>query len=346
MSAAPLRIGIVGAGANTRERHIPGLRACPGVEIAAVVNRGHGSSAQAARALGIPRVAADWRELVAAPDLDAICIGTWPNMHAEVTLAALAAGKHVLTEARMAMNTAEAEAMQAALAAAQRRNPGLVAQIVPSPFTLPYDQTVRELLAAGTLGPLRAVALAHLHGGLANPAAPITWRQRADLSGVNTLTLGIYYEVLLRWLGEDVTVESARAETLTPERPDGTGRMTPVTVPDRASIAGRLPAGARFAAEFSGVETVAPRNELILEGERARLRLDLAQSALWLRPAGGAEQRVVIPPEKQAQWRVEADFVDSIRTGAPVRLTDFATGVRYMRFTEAAWRAWQTGSRG
>ncbi|MCW5548482.1 MAG: Gfo/Idh/MocA family oxidoreductase [Opitutaceae bacterium] len=341
-----LRIGIVGAGANTRERHIPGLRSCPGVEIVAVVNRSRESSERAARELDIPRVGAHWRELAESADIDAICIGTWPYLHAEVTIAALAAGKHVLCEARMAMNAAEAEAMRAALEVARRRNPGIVGQIVPSPFTLPYDRTVRRLLGTGALGRLQAVTLAHTHGGLLDPRKPVTWRQQTELSGVNTLTLGIYYEVLLRWLDEDVRVASAVAETLTPERPDGTGRLVPVTVPDRVSIRGRCAGGAEFSAEFSGIEKADPRNEIILTGDKATLRLDLTAGALWLQEPNGAARRIEPAVADRDEWRVEADFVASIRHGVPVRLTDFDTGVRYMRFTEAAWRAWQHGPQG
>ncbi len=338
---AKLRIGIVGAGGNTRTRHIPGFRAIPEVEVAAVVNRTRASSERVAKELGIPHVAENWQELVADPAIDAICIGTWPYLHAEISLAALAAGKHVLTEARMAMNATEAEAMVAALAAARAQRPGIVAQIVPSPFTLPYDRTVQGLLADATLGELRAVEIAHGHAGLADPTKPITWRQRIELSGVNTLTLGIYYEAVLRWLGMDATVETATARTLTSERPDETGRMLPVSVPDAVSIAGHYPNGTRLTAEFSAIETNQPRNEIVLTGSRARVRLDLATETLWLQPTGGAERRVAIDPAKRDGWNVEADFVQSIRTGAPVRLTDFATGLRYMRFTEAAWRAWQ-----
>jgi predicted dehydrogenase len=336
-----LRIGIVGAGANTRERHIPGLCALPGVAIVAITNRTRASAGKVARDFAVARVADHWRELVADPAIDAICIGTWPYLHAEVTLAALQAGKHVLTEARMAMNATEAEAMQAALHTARTRQPGIVGQIVPSPFTLPYDRTVKKLLATGVLGELNVVTIRHTHGGLIDPVKPITWRQRAELSGVNTLTLGIYYEVLLRWLDRDVTVSSAEAATLTKSRPDETGHLVPVTVPDRVSITGYYPGGARFQAEFNGIETDNPRSEIVLEGTTARLRLDLAGAALWFQPTGRMETRVAIAPDQREEWQVEADFVASVREGAPVRLTDFATGVRYMRFTEAAWRAWQ-----
>ena len=87
------------------------------------------------------------------PAIDAVCIGTWPYMHAQMTIAALDAGKHVLCEARMAMNAKEAHAMLAA----SRRNPSRIAQIVPAPMTLPVDRTVVDLIADGALGDIIAV---------------------------------------------------------------------------------------------------------------------------------------------------------------------------------------------
>ena len=96
--AKVLRVGMIGAGANSRLHHIPKLNAIDGVQVTHVVNRSPESSAKAAKELGIPHVAASWQELVASPDVDAICIGTWPYTHAEMTIAALNAGKHVLCE--------------------------------------------------------------------------------------------------------------------------------------------------------------------------------------------------------------------------------------------------------
>src|SRR5205807_5154393 len=139
---------LVGAGGNTRARHIPGLRALPGVEIISVCNRRPASTAAAAREFGIPRTFQRWQDLVSDPDIDAVVIGTWPYLHCPITLAALDAGKHVLTEARMSMNAAEAHRMLAA----SRRHPDLVCQVVPSPFGLTGHRVLRELIEGGFLG--------------------------------------------------------------------------------------------------------------------------------------------------------------------------------------------------
>src|SRR5438105_15223585 len=143
-----LRIGLVGAGANTRARHIPGFQALPEVEMVAVCNRRPESTRAVAREFGIPRTFEHWQELVADADIDAVVIGTWPYLHCPITLAALQAGKHVLTEARLSMNAAEAHQMLQAA----RQHPHLTTQVVPSPFGLKGHAVMKDLIGAGYLG--------------------------------------------------------------------------------------------------------------------------------------------------------------------------------------------------
>lgn len=337
MANSILRIGIVGAGANTRAKHLPLLQRIPGVEVVMVANRSALSTHAVAREFGIAGAARHWREVVAAPNVDAVVIGTWPYLHAEVTCAALAAGKHVLTEARMAAQLAQAETM---LAAAQAR-PNLVAQIVPAPMSLDFDAAIAERLPA--LGTLREVCVTHTGGQFADAAVPLGWRQEFALSGVNTLMLGINYEMVLRWLGEDPLWVQADAAVFTLRRTRGEGGEGAVEIPESVSVLGRYAAGARLIMHFSGVEPGLPRHEIRLNGERGALRFDLAAQQLWQSQQGRAETLVEVPAEQRRGWRVEEDFVASIREGVPVRLTDFATGVRYMRLTEAVWRSWSEG---
>ncbi len=353
----PVRVGVIGAGSNTRTRHIPGFKAIPGVEVVAACNRTQASGEKVAKEFGIPRVARSWKEIIDAPDIDAVCIGTWPNMHGKLTVAALRAGKHVLTEARMARNLTEAELMLAE----SKRHPDLVTQIVPAPMSLPFDATVVDFLQAERLGTLREVLITATTDALADSALPLNWRQSLRLSGKNTLMLGIYYEMVLRWLGQEVTSLVADAAIFTKERKDEGGVPQSTAIPESLTVLGSYPAltigttapwasawqptGARLVAHFSGVETTAPRSEIRLNGSEGGLRLDLAKGELWHAKRGEAEKPVVIAPEKRGAWRVEADFIDSIRDGKPVRLTDFATGVKYMHFTESVWESWSNGCR-
>ena len=93
-----IRIGYVGAGANTRLRHLPGFAAIDGVENISVANRSRESGKRVADDFGISTVYDSWIDLIEADDTNAICIGTWPYMHRNLVLAALEADKHVLTE--------------------------------------------------------------------------------------------------------------------------------------------------------------------------------------------------------------------------------------------------------
>jgi predicted dehydrogenase len=197
MATDTLRVGIIGAGANTRSKHIPGLRTQNSVEIVGVANRSAASSQKAAKELDIPKAYGDWTEIIADKSIDAVCIGTWPYTHAEMTIAALDAGKHVLCEARMAMNAREAHAMLAA----SRRNPSRIAQIVPAPMTLPVDRTIADTIAGGAIGNVIAIDLRVSTGDYPNPDLPLHWRQSRDFSGNNIMALGIWYEQMARWVG-------------------------------------------------------------------------------------------------------------------------------------------------
>ncbi|MFO7725849.1 MAG: Gfo/Idh/MocA family oxidoreductase [Oceanipulchritudo sp.] len=327
-------IGFVGAGNNTRLRHLPGFAEIPGVKLVTVANRSEASGRAVAEAFGIPEVAGSWEDVVHHPEVDAVCIGTWPYLHAEVTTAALAAGKHVLTEARMAADLAGAQAM----VEASREHPERVAQIVPSPFTLDLDRTVMELIGSGSIGAIREIFIEHAHGGLVDPEVPLGWRQDRRYSGVNMLTMGIYHEVIVRWFADPVTLLGAVGRTWVKERVHWeTGRRTPVELPDSLHIHARLGEEVLLNYYFSGVETGPERNQIRLNGSSGSLRVDVGSNTLYRTGDDGTEAEVEVPQEARRGWQVEADFIGSIREGKPVELTSFRDGLRYMAFTEAVF---------
>ncbi|NBO93283.1 MAG: gfo/Idh/MocA family oxidoreductase [Planctomycetia bacterium] len=315
-----LRIGLIGAGTNTRARHIPGLLAVSGVTLAAVCNRRPESTAAVANEFNIPRTFERWQDLVACPDIDAIVIGTWPYLHAPITLAALDAGKHVLTEARMCMNVAEAHQMLAA----SRTHRGLVCQIVPSPFGLSGDAFIRQLLAQGYLGEWREVSVVHRNSALADPAAPLHWRQDAAFSGVNMLTLGILHETLSRWLPQPNRV-LAHTHAFIPQRGG-----VPVGTPDSVQALVEYPNGSRGVYQLSGVCPHGQEMAARLYGSAGVLTYDFLTDNIT-----GTHGPLSIPADLRGGWKVEADFVASIREGKPVTRTTFEAGLDYMKFTEA-----------
>jgi predicted dehydrogenase len=348
MPHKPLRLGLIGAGANTRLRHIPGLRALPDVQIVAVCNRRPKSTTAIAREYGIPRTFERWPDMVADPEIDALVIGTWPYLHCPITLAALEVGKHVLTEARMSMNAAEAHRMLAAA----RRHPRLVTQIVPSPYGLKGHDVMKELLAGGFLGQLREAHVCSLNAALADPAAPLSWRQDLGLSGFNMLALGIVHETLLRWVPPPVRVLAHVHAFISIRIDPESGARRPVGTPDSVQALAVLENGARAVYHFSGVAPFGQGAGITLFGTEGVLHYDLVNDRIRgaSRSRGATEARldalpeIPIPPEKAREWRVEAEFVDAIREGKPITLTDFATGVSYMEFTEAVARSAQSGA--
>src|SRR5947208_1248402 len=332
MSERPIRVGFVGAGRNTQSRHIPGLGKQPGVELVAVANRSRESGERVAKEFGIRRVEGDWHDVVRAPDVDAVCIGTWPYTHCEMTLAALAAGKHVLCEARMAMNAAEGRRMLDA----SRRAPQLVAQLVPAPHTLEVDSTLTRLVSDGSIGAVLAVEIqATQQPRFPEPAEPLHWRQDVTLSGHNIMNMGIWYEAMMRWLGPARRV-MALGKVAVPRRKDEAGNVHDVKVPDHVEIIANLSRGALARLRFSAIAAFGPANEAWIYGSDGTLRLEADARKLWLARRGDkALAEVPIPAEQRIGWRVEEEFVNAIRGREKITRTSFEDGVCYMEFTDA-----------
>ena len=140
-----IKIGLVGAGGNTRLRHIPGFQEMENVIVDSVCNRSMESGKRVADEFGIEKIYDNWIDVMDDPENDAVCVGTWPYMHCTLVLAALESGKHVMTEARMSASAAEEHIMLEA----SRTYPDLITQIVPSPMTLNLDKTIPGLISEG-----------------------------------------------------------------------------------------------------------------------------------------------------------------------------------------------------
>ncbi len=337
MSDKSVRIGIIGAGANTTSRHIPGLQAIEGVEVTGVCNRSRESSQRVASEFNISKTYEHWQEAIADSETNAIVIGTWPYMHCRTTLAALDAEKHVMCEARMAMNAQEAHTMRDAA----REKPHLITQIVPSPMTLGQDNAVKRLIAEGYLGDVLAIEVRS--GGLFLDAdSPLRWRENFDLSGLNIMSMGIWYEALLRWVGEATRVV-AMGKTFVRMRKDADGLMHPVRIPEHIDVTADMACGAQLHLQVSNVSGLAGPNEVFLFGNNGTLRI--ADDTIY----GGQQKdaalnQLEIDPGEVGGWRVEDEFVGAIRGHETITHTNFEDGVKYMEFTEAVNLSMETGT--
>ncbi len=319
---------MVGAGNIVRTRHLPALKRSPDVEIVAVSNSTYESAEKFCQE-NVPQATPmrNWADLLALPDLDIVWIGTPPYMHSAVTVSALEAGKHVFCQARMAMDLAEAEEMFAA----SRRYPDLVTMLCPPPYGLRADLQVKKLLAEDYIGRPHHVRLQSFTGNYLDPEAPAHWRQRIEISGLNVMTLGIYVEVLQRWLG-DITGVFARGKTLHSDR-----QGYEVQVPDLLTVLCSFANGAEGVLEFSGINALATGDRLEIYGSVGALVYDFGTDIVQAGRVGDRALHVIdLPPDMEGGWHVEDDFIAAVKSKGRVRPhPDFEEGVRYMRVVQA-----------
>ncbi len=223
----------------------------------AVCGRNPVATQHAAEKLGWDSVETDWRELVARPDIQVIDICTPGSSHAEIAIAALAAGKHVFCEKPLATTVEEAERMAAAAAAAQAA--GVLSMVGFNYRRVPALALARQMIADGRLGVIREVRAAYLQDWIADPDFPLVWRLQKEEAGAGALgDIGSHIIDAAQFLlGSDIIGVSGLLETFIKERPvgqmtdglraestDGAREMGQVTVDDAALFTSRFANGA------------------------------------------------------------------------------------------------------
>ncbi|WP_084703675.1 Gfo/Idh/MocA family protein [Phaeacidiphilus oryzae] len=234
------------------------------------------AAAAAAERLGWEDSTDDWRSVLHRPDVQLVDICTPGDSHAEIAIAALDAGKHVLCEKPLANTVEEAEAMAAAARRARER--GVHAMVGFNYRRVPALALARRLIAEGRLGAIRHVRAAYLQDWLADPAAPYTWRMDRERAGSGALgDLGAHLVDLTQYLiGDAITEVSARTETFTPVRRTADGEEREVTVDDAVAATARFAGGALGVYEASRCAT-GRKNALRVEisGELGAVAFDL-----------------------------------------------------------------------
>jgi predicted dehydrogenase len=217
-----------------------------------------------------------------------------------------------------------------------------VAQVVPSPFSLKVDRTIQRLLAQGYLGDLLAVEVQD-RAAFIDKETPFSWRQDDRLSGMNTMMLGIWYEAVMRWIGEAVRVVAMGTvfEKLRPLEGAATRRQA-VLIPDHLVVLAEMACGAPAHFCSTRVAGHAGPSGCRLYGSEGTLCFEEGKLRGGRRDDPGLAA-IEIPEDEAGYWRVEEEFINAIRGIEPVRLTTFEDGLRYMEFTEAVFRSRQTG---
>nr|WP_246235467.1 Gfo/Idh/MocA family oxidoreductase [Streptomyces boluensis] len=255
--------------------------------LAAICGRDGDAVRAAADRLGWAAAETDWRALLDRADVQLVDICTPGDSHAEIAVAALDAGKHVLCEKPLANSVEEAEEMVAAAERARMR--GQLAMVGFNYRRVPAMTLARRMIAEGRIGRVRHVRVVYLQDWLVDPEFPLTWRLDRAHAGSGALgDLGAHIVDLAQFVaGEQIVGVSAMTETFVRERPllagasaglAGTGgaERGPVTVDDAAVFTARLGSGALATFEATRFAT-GRKNALRLEvnGEHGSLAFDL-----------------------------------------------------------------------
>jgi predicted dehydrogenase len=241
--------------------HSQGWRTAPRVfglplspVMALLVGRDRERVAHAAEKLGWAGIETDWRRAVARDDIDLVDICTPGDTHAEIAVAALAAGKHVLCEKPLANTVAEAERM--ADAAGKARANGVRAMVGFTYRRVPAVALARRLVEQGRLGEVRHVRAQYLQDWIADPEVPLSWRLQKERAGSGALgDIGAHAADLAQFVIGDVIGEvSGSLTTFVTERPLAAGHSGlsftasagrgAVTVDDAAAFLARFRGGA------------------------------------------------------------------------------------------------------
>ncbi|WP_336857775.1 Gfo/Idh/MocA family oxidoreductase [Sinomonas albida] len=275
LGVAGIGYAFMGKAHSQAWRNVAAYFDVPAVEQRVLVGRDAEQVAEAAARYGWAESATDWREVIARDDIDIvdICAPGW--LHAEIAIAALEAGKHVLVEKPLANSLAESERMVAAAAAARGR--GVQSMVGFNYRRVPALAYARQLIGDGRLGVVREVRASYLQDWLADSESPMTWRLRKETAGSGALgdIASHAIDQVQFLLGDTVTEASGRLHTFVGRRPGPSG-VEDVTVDDAAWATLVLAGGAVASVEASRV-ALGRKNSLRIEvyGSAGALSFDL-----------------------------------------------------------------------
>jgi predicted dehydrogenase len=273
-----VRIGIVGYGTMGRA-HSYGYRIAPHVAalpvrpiVAMFSGRDRGAVQAAAAAYGAAAWTTDWRELVQSADVEVVDICTPPGTHAEIAIAAAAAGKAVISEKPLGTSYEQA---RAALEAATRA--GVPHAIGFNYRRLPAVALMRRMVADGSIGEVRLWRGTWLSDEFTDPAMPFDWRFDRTIGGTTIADLGSHMLDLALWMVGPIREVSGQSATFIAERPFGDGTR-PVTIDDASSALIQFEGGARGTVEMARLAVRRPCDFTIeINGTKGTLVFEYAR---------------------------------------------------------------------
>lgn len=246
-----VKLGLIGCGRVAEERHLPALEHVPGVEVCAVTDLDPARVDAVSDRWGIPTRHYETADLLADDQLDAVGILTPTSSHTEIGIAALDAGKHVLVEKPLALDTSECRALE------ERASRSPLKVVVG--FNLRWHRLVRrarDVIQSGELGRIRAIRSTYSHFRRGELAPD--WHRKTTLGGGVSFNEGVHHYDLWRFL-----LDTGVAVVSSFSRPSE--HFEDETCVTNA----RLEDGTLATAVFTF--TTSPNSEIEIYGERGRL---------------------------------------------------------------------------
>ena len=266
MPATKPRIGIIGVGFGA-QLHVPGFRS-EGWDVAAICSRNRDKAAQAANAAGIDGVYTDPMDLISRDDISAVAITSPPASHYPLTIAALAAGKHVLCEKPFALDAQQAAAMRDAAEATR-----LTAMVGHEFRFTPQRTYIKQLLDEGYVGKFRLCTIELFFDRFLAPSPrPLTWAAYKAKGGGILGALGSHYIDGLRdWFGEVGSVRGHLATLQPALRDPATGNIVDSETDDTYQFNLHFRNGGMATMAASFVVTPARGTRIVVMGDAGTL---------------------------------------------------------------------------
>jgi predicted dehydrogenase len=280
MSIPEVGIGLVGYGMMGKAHSYaytvaPVMRALPvRPRLRVISGRDKDRVAKAADAYGVDSWVSDWRELVNRPDVDIVDICTPPGTHAEIAVAAAAAGKAVVCEKPLAIDYGEA-----AHAAGAVRSAGVLNAVGFNYRRLPAVSLMKRMVDEGAVGKIRLLRTTWLSDEFVDPAIPFDWRFDRSMGGSTIADLGSHMIDMAMWMAGGIAEVCGQSETFVRARmnPRGAGLLA-VTVDDASSALLRFESGARGVIEMARTAVRRPCDFTIeVNGETGTLVFEYAR---------------------------------------------------------------------
>lgn len=342
MAERSLGFGIIGCGGIARHAHIPNLLRNPRARVVAVADIDPARARATADEFGIEAAYGDFHELIANPQVDAVCVTTWASAHAEPTIAAAEAGKHILCEKPIATTIEDADAM---VAAAERAGVKMTMGYQPR-FGVTWP-LLKQLLDEGVTGRVMGVTTI----GAGPSAHPAPWFLRKSLAGGGILMdWGIYTAFMLNWLFGPVARVYATTAIFRDSAPAAGEMVSGVDVEDTAAVTMTFRSGA-MGLWYSAWAVAAGHSTLAIDGTEGSI---LTRSGIdgvgvftkkveepdYLR--GWRQIAVKEPPLADLHYRKLDHLVGAVLDDAPLVMTG-ADGRDALELVLAAYRSAETG---